>query len=139
MKHHWKRSPSGLVDTEGGLFLNGTDLAKVGHLYLHDGVWGGQRLLTHQWVEQATTPFIDTGWQGLKYGFKWWLYPRKDGTHFVWMGIGFGGQRLMVYPEEQLIAVFTAWDILKDPAFDAKLAERLLPAILTKSCPAGEP
>jgi CubicO group peptidase (beta-lactamase class C family) len=139
MKHHWKRSPSGLIDTEGGLFLNGADLAKVGYLYLHDGVWGGQRLLTHQWVEQATTPFVDTGWQGLKYGFKWWLYPRKDGVHFVWMGIGFGGQRLMVFPEEQLIAVFTAWDILKDPSFDAKLAERLLPAVLVKSCPAGEP
>jgi len=60
-------------------------------------------------------------------------------VHFVWMGIGFGGQRLMVFPEEQLIAVFTAWDILKDPPFDAKLAERLLPAVLMKSCPAGEP
>jgi CubicO group peptidase (beta-lactamase class C family) len=47
MTHHWTRSPSGLVDTEGGLFLNGADLAKVGYLYLHDGVWGRQRLLTH--------------------------------------------------------------------------------------------
>jgi hypothetical protein len=45
----------------------------------------------------------------------------------------------MVFPEEQLIAVFTAWDVIKDPPFDAKLAKRLLPAILTKSCPAGEP
>jgi CubicO group peptidase (beta-lactamase class C family) len=134
MKHHWKRSPMGVVDTEGGLFLEGADLAKVGYLYLHGGMWNGERLLSREWVEEATTPFIDTAWQELKYGYKWWLYPRKDGVHFVWMGIGFGGQRLMVFPEEELIAVFTGWDILKDPDLDAALAERLLPALVTKSC-----
>jgi CubicO group peptidase (beta-lactamase class C family) len=135
MKHHWKRSPMGVVDTEGGLFLEGADLAKVGYLYQHGGIWNGERLLSREWIEAATTPFIDTGWQKLKYGYQWWLYPRKDGVHFVWMGIGFGGQRLMVFPEEELIAVFTGWDILKDPDLDAALAERLLPALVTKSCP----
>ncbi len=150
MKHHWKRSPLDVVDTEGGLFLEGADLAKVGYLYLHGGVWNGERMLSREWIEAATTPFIDTGWQELKYGYQWWLYPRTDGSrkdgsrsdgrrkdanHFVWMGIGFGGQRLMVFPEEELIAVFTGWDILKDPDVDAILAERLLPAVTLKSCP----
>jgi CubicO group peptidase (beta-lactamase class C family) len=79
-------------------------------------------------------PYVDTGWQGLKYGFKWWLYPRKAGQ-FVWMGIGFGGQRLMVFPDEQLIATFTGWDILEDPAVDAELVNRLVPAILSTRCP----
>jgi hypothetical protein len=50
------------------------------------------------------------------------------------MGIGFGGQRLMVFPEEQLIATFTGWDILQDPAVDAELANRLLPAVITAQC-----
>jgi len=69
-------------------------------------------------------------------GSKWWLYPRKDGRRFVWMGIGFGGQRLMVFPEEQLIATFTGWDIIKDPAIDAELANRLLPAVIAARCQA---
>jgi hypothetical protein len=50
------------------------------------------------------------------------------------MGIGFGGQRLMVFPSEQLIATFTGWDI-QDPAIDAELANRLLPAIIAARCP----
>jgi hypothetical protein len=50
------------------------------------------------------------------------------------MGIGFGGQRLMVFPEEDLIATFTGWDILKDPALDAELANRLLPAVIATKC-----
>ena len=134
IKHHWKRTYLGLVDTEGGLFLGGADLAKIGYLYLHEGIWGGRRIVSRAWVRQSVTPFVDTGWQGLKYGFKWWLYPRKEGGQFVWMGIGFGGQRLMVFPEEQLIAIFTGWDILQDPAFDAELANRLLPAVIATKC-----
>jgi CubicO group peptidase (beta-lactamase class C family) len=134
IKHHWKRTYLGVVDTEGGLYLSGSDLAKIGYLYLHDGAWRGRRIVSKDWVRQSLMPYADTGWQGLKYGFKWWLYPRKAGQ-FVWMGIGFGGQRLMVFPDEQLIATFTGWDILQDPAVDAELANRLVPAILSARCP----
>ena len=74
--------------------------------------------MSSSWVKQSVTPSVDTRWQELKYGFKWWLYPRKEPGEFVWMGIGFGGQRLMVFPREQLIATFTGWDIIKDPAVD---------------------
>ena len=134
MRYHWKRTYLGVVDTEGGLYLTGADLAKIGYLYLHDGVWDGTRLVSEAWVKQSLTPLFDTRWQGLKYGFKWWLYPRKDGGRPVWMGIGFGGQRLMVFPAEQVIATFTGWDILEDPAVDAALANRLLPAITRATC-----
>ena len=134
INYHWKRTYLGVVDTEGGLYLNGSDLAKIGYLYLHDGAWAGTTIVSKEWVKESLTPFVDTGWQGLKYGFKWWLYPRKKDGLFVWMGIGFGGQRLMVFPEEQLIATFTGWDIIKDPIVDAALVERLLPAIIAKEC-----
>jgi CubicO group peptidase (beta-lactamase class C family) len=114
--------------------VSGSDLAKLGYLYLHDGVWDGKRIVSEDWVKQSLTPDVDTGWQGLKYGFKWWLYPRKDAKQLVWMGIGFGGQRLMVFPDEQLIVTFTGWDILKDPAVDADLAERLIPSVRDTQC-----
>jgi CubicO group peptidase (beta-lactamase class C family) len=116
------------------LYLSGADLAKIGYLYLNDGLWNGTRLISGAWVRQSVTPAVDTGWQGLRYGFKWWLYPLKDGTQYAWMAIGFGGQRLMVFPAEQLIATFTGWDVLKDPAFDAELADRLLPAVRSTQC-----
>jgi hypothetical protein len=53
---------------------------------------------------------------------------------FVWMARGFGGQRLMVFPEENLIVVFTGWEILKDPAPTKDLIDRLLPAVKQTSC-----
>jgi CubicO group peptidase (beta-lactamase class C family) len=134
MNHYWKRSPLGLVDTEGGLFLNGQDLAKVGYLYLHDGVWDGKQIVSKDWVKQSVTPFIEAE-EGFKYGFKWWLLPQKDG--FVWMARGFGGQRLMVFPEKELIVTFTGWTILKDPPADQDFVARILPALKSERCEAA--
>ena len=52
----------------------------------------------------------------------------------MWMGRGFEGQRLMVLPDENLIAVFTGWEILKDPAPPKDLINRLLPAVKEAAC-----
>jgi CubicO group peptidase (beta-lactamase class C family) len=131
IKHHWKRTYLGVVDTEGGLYLNGDDLAKIGYLYLHDGIWEGKRIVSAEWVKKSLTPYIRAE-ENFQYGFKWWLYPLKG--KFVWMAQGFGGQRLMVFPEEKLIAVFTGWEILKDPAPTKDLVERLLPAVKQGAC-----
>src|SRR6266436_89197 len=133
MDHYWKRTPLGVVDTEGGLFLKGRDLAKIGYLYLHDGMWNGEQIVSKDWVKQSLTPFIDAE-EGFKYGFKWWLFPRAEGQRYVWMARGFGGQRLMVFPEEDLIAAFTEWDILKDPAGDGELINRILRAVHSQTC-----
>jgi len=50
------------------------------------------------------------------------------------MARGFGGQRLMVFPEEELIAVFTGWEILKDEAGSRDLVDRILPAVRAQNC-----
>jgi len=132
MEHFWKRSPLGVVDTEGGLFLKNSDLAKIGYLYLNGGRWDAQQIVSKNWVQQSVSPLTDSE-EDYKYGFKWWLLPRTDRQGFVWMARGFGGQRLMVFPEEQMIAVFTGWEILKDEAKDRDLVNRILPAVRT-SC-----
>jgi hypothetical protein len=135
IRHQWKRTYLGLIDTEGGLYLDGADLAKIGYLYLHDGMWAGHQLVSADWVHQSLTPAIDTGWQGLKYGFKWWLQASGDGKETIWHAIGLGGQRLIVFPREQLIATFTGWDIVRDAAYDAILANRVLEAVKSETCP----
>lgn len=137
MDHYWKRTPLGVVDTEGGLFLKNSDLAKIGYLYLNGGEWEGKQLVSKEWVKESLTPFIDAE-EGFKYGFKWWLLPRTDRQGYVWMARGFGGQRLMVFPEENLIAVFTGWEILKDPAGDNDLVQRILPSVRSEKCGASQ-
>lgn len=134
IKHHWKRTYLGVVDTEGGLYLSPENLAKIGYLYLHQGMWDSKQIVSKQWVKESLTPYVDAseGSENFKYGFKWWLYPL--GNKFVWMARGFGGQRLMVFPDENLIAVFTGWEIIKDDAPTADLVKRLLPALKATPC-----
>jgi len=136
IKHHWKRNYLGVVDTEGGLYLNGEDLAKIGYLYLHNGNWNGKQIVSTDWVRESLSPYIDVGGARLgsefKYGFKWWLYPLNG--DYVWMARGFGGQRLMVFPQQNLIAVFTGWEILKAPAPTKDLIDHLLPAVKPTAC-----
>ena len=112
---YWKRIPSGLIDTEGGLYLEASDLARIWGLFLRQGMWKGTRIVSEDWVKQSVTPALPvenrpgTPW----YGFKWWLYRNPaDTTRFVWSGSGFGGQTPMAFPERDLIVVFNAWNIL---------------------------
>jgi CubicO group peptidase (beta-lactamase class C family) len=139
IRHEWKRTYLGVVDTEGGLYLNGSDLAKIGHLYLHDGLWDGQRIVSSEWVKESVTPYFQTGVEpqfkdGFKYGFQWWLSKLADSSEYVWMARGFGGQNLQVFPEEGLIVTFTSWDILPSSTGKEPTPSDFLPLVKTKTC-----
>ncbi len=134
IEYFWKRTPLGLPDTEGGLFLSTGDFAKIGYLYLHDGMWDGKQIVSKDWVKQSLSPSIDAD-EGNKYGYQWWLFPRRDRQGYVWMAMGLGGQLLMVFPEENLIAVLTGWEILKDDdSGDPEIVNQLLLAVRSQSC-----
>jgi CubicO group peptidase (beta-lactamase class C family) len=123
-EYFWKKTPTGFPDTEGGLYLTAGDLAKIGYLYLKDGVWDQKRVLPEGWVAASVERSVDdTGWLGMGYGYQWWLVPwgSTDGS-FAFAAIGYGGQRLFVVPELDLIAVFTGWNILDFPALDPRFA-----------------
>ena len=117
---YWKTTPEGLADTEGGLYLTARDLAKIGYLYLNDGVWEGTRLLPEGWVKASTTPHVDTRpgqARSRKYGYQWWILPYGTGDAYAYAALGYGGQRLIVVPEHDLIAVFTGWNIYEHAEF----------------------
>jgi CubicO group peptidase (beta-lactamase class C family) len=112
--YYWKRDPQGLPDTEGGLYLAAEDLARIGVLYLQDGVWEGERLLPEGWVAAATARQVDDvapnnpNWNW-GYGYQWW---RLDASGLaVWTGLGFGGQNLIVIPERGLVGVINSWNV----------------------------
>ncbi len=131
---YWKRIPTGLPDTEGGLYLLPLDLAKLGRLLLSDGVWEGRRLLPEGWVRDSVTPHVSAtsrSKQALQYGYKWWLVPAREGRPRVIAALGYGGQQLLVVPELDLIAVFTGWNIYGDhPDLPVMLSsERVLASV----------
>jgi len=121
---YWKKSPTGFPDSEGGLYLRAEDLAKIGYLYLQDGVWNGRRILPDGWVRDATTSHVrvNTTWN---YGFQWWLTTRNGVD--ISAGRGFGGQLLFVIPSKNIVAVVNAWNVFGDKTND--IASALLNAL----------
>ena len=124
---HWKKTPTGHPDTEGGLYLSAEDLAKIGYLYLRNGEWDGRRILPDGWIASATTPHARSVGPGWDYGYQWWLTTRNGAA--IWAGRGFGGQLLLVIPSRDIVGVVHAWNIfggqargIFGPLVDAMLA-----------------
>jgi CubicO group peptidase (beta-lactamase class C family) len=90
-------------------------------------------MVSQDWVTDSVTPFIQAE-EDYRYGFKWWLLPRKDSGDLVWMARGFGGQNLIVFPREGLIAIFTGWDILGSTDPEHEFVARVRSAVRAKSC-----
>jgi len=132
-EYFWKRTPRGLTDTEGGLYLKPEDLAKIGYLFLKDGIWEGRRILPEGWVKESVTPKVELASSKTRYGYKWWLLPYKEGKYAI-TGLGYGGQRLIIIPEKELIAVFTGWNIYDKPSLNANFVlKHLLHAFSSES------
>ncbi|MGZ8517351.1 MAG: serine hydrolase domain-containing protein [Chitinophagaceae bacterium] len=126
MHYFWKRTPTGLADTEGGLYLAAPDLAKIYYLYLREGSWNGKQLVTKEWVKASVSSAVNLT-SGIRYGYKWWLYEYgNDPVKYAWAGSGFGGQWPIIIPEYNIVAVFTGWNIGGGPSLQAKEAIRRL-------------
>ena len=97
--------------TGGGLQICPRDMAKLGYLFANKGRWHGRQIISSAWIEESTRahvqfyPMWTTG-----YGYQWWLYrfKRENETVDAYAAVGWGGQRIIVFPTLDLIVVFTA-------------------------------
>ena len=119
--YFWKHTSSGLTDAEGGLYLEPKDLAKFGYLYLNNGTWDGEQILPKGWVKNNINKPLDTLWPSFKYGHQWWLIPYGE-NQISMLASGLGGQRMLVIPEFNIIAIFTGWNIYETPALNSWMA-----------------
>lgn len=135
VEHYWKRTPLGLPDTQGGLYLRPADLARLGLLWLQGGEWQGRRIVSVEWVAESVLPVVAAS-PVADYGFQWWLYrygpDRGPGSgRRAWVMSGYGGQRLLVIPEHDIAAVFTGWNIDEHPRLPIEaMLDRLVAAVV---------
>lgn len=108
----WARTPTNLPIGGSGLFLKGRDLVKFGQLYLDDGNWQGQQLISPEYVADSVVPRVDiSSWATYSeaYGYQWWLDALShNGVELeTWVTSGYGGQYIFVVPELELVVGFT--------------------------------
>jgi hypothetical protein len=101
----WPQDPQGVTRGWGDLQLHPKDMAKIGFLYLHGGRWNGRQIVSEKWIKQATTPQVEVHNSSLHYGYGWWLH--HDDTLKLYAARGRGGQRIAVWPEQDMVIVTT--------------------------------
>src|SRR5688572_21411417 len=90
------------------LYSNARDFARLGQLYLKNGIWKGDTIIDPAYVKASVTPtgLPDkfTGAPGDFYGFQWWLIPDYKGLE-IFYARGILGQYIIVIPEKEMVIV----------------------------------
>jgi len=126
----WSESPQGITAGGIGLSLTTEDVARVGQLYLQNGVWQGQQLLPQAWIAEATRAQIgnDRGGQpdwSQGYGYQFWRC-----RHDAYRADGVFGQFCIVMPEQDAVLAMTGGIDIFDAQEPLDLVwELLLPAM----------
>ena len=115
----WPSNPQGITVGFGRIHMRPRDMAKFGYLYLNNGIWEGQQIVSSRWIKDSTRKHVSTTGP-LDYGYQWWT----TGAGGVYGAMGYGGQFIFVVPDKKIVAVFTSNLDLKDI---------LIPTVLLRS------
>ena len=105
----WPSDPQGNNHGWGDLQMHPHDMAKIGYLYINRGQWDSYQILSPDWVDKSTQKQISLPSEKGGYGYGWWI----SSSQFAGMyeARGRGGQRIVVWPEKDLVVVITAGGI----------------------------
>jgi CubicO group peptidase (beta-lactamase class C family) len=144
----WLRYPSGVIYAAGEQQLTPREMLKFGVLYLEDGVWGGTQIFPAEWVALSATahdapenswfnhflrsiPPDLTTWGPRGYAYSWWThrFGRGDKATDIFYASGWGGQKIIVVPSEDLVVIFTAGNYSSTDPTLRIFRDSILPAL----------
>jgi CubicO group peptidase (beta-lactamase class C family) len=96
------------------MWFSTRDMARIGHLMLHEGNWAGRQIVPQDWarrIVQVVTPVGEMNPPQRRdgpfgYGYLWWIFdgPAAKGPYDgAYTGIGAGGQFITVVPRLNLV------------------------------------
>ncbi len=103
------KSVTGGGHSGGGVFISAADHARFGLLFLNEGNWNGQQLISKDWVDAVQV----SSEANASYGYMWWLNRGRR----KWQGVddesiyyaaGFGGNYIVVDKANNMVIV-TRW------------------------------
>jgi CubicO group peptidase (beta-lactamase class C family) len=90
--------------------MSARDLARFGLLFLHEGRWRDQQIISTEWVHESTASYSQRGVDG-GYGYMWWtginggLFQNVMVKGHSYYASGWGGHKVIVLPYRNLVIV----------------------------------
>jgi len=124
-------SKKNVIESAKRIHMTPRDMAKIGQLILNKGSYNGTQIVSKEWVEESTSP--KTKITNIDYGYLWWNIPfqYQNRTTTAIVATGNGGQYIMIYPELEMVAVFTggAYNSEKDKIPFAIMNQIVIPSL----------
>ncbi|QQK08159.1 serine hydrolase domain-containing protein [Miniphocaeibacter halophilus] len=105
----WLKDKQGLTIGGWGLTLTLEDMAKFGLLYLNNGLYKGEQIISKDWIEKSTKDYSKD------YGYLWWL--RNIENYKAFYAMGTGGNIIAVIPKYDLV-IAIASKVVRTPLRD---------------------
>ncbi|MFX0115997.1 MAG: serine hydrolase domain-containing protein [Candidatus Hodarchaeota archaeon] len=121
-EYSWGNDSLGYAIGGYGLWLTPRYMAKIGYLFLQNGTWGNQRILTEEWIYKSTKTHHTVNYRS-GYGYQLWT----DLPTNAYYASGFGGQMIFMKPDQHLIIVVTASE------FNSNWPQRLIHEYILRS------
>jgi len=108
----WNRDLDGYYIGGGDILFTARDMARFGLLYLNDGSYKGDQVISADWVHDSLQSYSEKTWDNigrfhnLGYGYYWWS--AKVGEHRVNFAWGHGGNLIVLVPDQDMVVVVTA-------------------------------
>lgn len=102
----WLSSPKGVVWGGAYLHLTPREMLSFGKLYLNNGTWNGEQIISEEWIERSTRNYFHLS-SRTAYSYQWWIYPEYF-NYFTYTAEGYLGQWITIIPDLDIVIVFTA-------------------------------
>ena len=109
-EYEWSTDDRGYPVGAAWLRIKPHDMVKFGNLILHKGYLNGLQIVPEAWINEMTATKISTNNDvpyGPEYGYQIWL--GEAGGHRYYMAMGWGGQFIIIVPDQQLVVTATCW------------------------------
>ena len=96
----WVADRTGVNTAGWGLNLTPADMAKIGQLYLDDGIWNGKQIISSDWINESTKEHSRCNQWKLSYGYLWWIIDEKE---HAYAAMGDGGNVIYVNAKKKMV------------------------------------
>jgi CubicO group peptidase (beta-lactamase class C family) len=132
-EYEWQMLRNNVVFCSGDLRLRPRDMAKFGQLFFNGGVWNQEQIISESWINESVQSryFMPASWWEDGYGYQWWIKIFHSGSRYYgsYFAQGWGGQCIFVFPENNMIVVFTGENYFTSSPMLELLNNYILPAL----------
>ena len=103
------------------IWTTARDMARLGQLYLQDGIWDGERILPAGWSRfvSSPAPAQPGNPDGYGYGAQFWLMNNVEGVpEDTYAALGNRGQSIVIVPSRDVVIVRRGFDVNGGTRFD---------------------